>query len=85
MGASPGLVDSVPQRVKALLEEVTNAGKLNGHVFLEIAECLQILKKQDEAKTYFELAYKKLSSNGWYSDNKTSELSRMQELFKKRY
>ncbi len=43
------------------------------------------LAKKEEAKPYFESAYNKLSRNGWYSDNKTSELSRMQELYKKRY
>lgn len=68
-----------------LLSEVTRLGKVNGHVFLEIAECLQAQQKQDEAKSYFESAYKELSNNGWYSDNKAPELSRMQELYKKRY
>lgn len=67
-----------------LLAEVSISGKLNGYIFLEIAECLQLLKKTEEAKTYFESAYKELSVNGWYSDNNASELSRMQHLFKKR-
>jgi tetratricopeptide (TPR) repeat protein len=70
---------------KELLIEVANEGKLNGHVFLEMAECLQLLRKSEEAKGYFEAAYKELSVNGWFSDNKSSELSRMQELYKKRY
>jgi tetratricopeptide (TPR) repeat protein len=69
---------------KELLIEVSNDGKLNGHIFLEIAECLQLLKKTEEAKSFFESAYKELSVNGWYSDNKASELSRMQHLYKKR-
>ena len=69
---------------KELLAEVSIEGKPNGHVFLEIAECLQLLKKTEEAKAYFESAYKELSVNGWYSDNKASELSRMQHLYKKR-
>jgi len=70
---------------KELYIEVSNAGKLNGYVFLEMAECLQLLNKKDEARGYFEAAYKELSVNGWYSDNKASELSRMQHLYKKRY
>ncbi len=69
---------------KELLAEVSKEGKLNGHIFLEIAECLQLLRKTEEAKAYFESAYKDLSANGWYSDNKGSELSRMQHLYKKR-
>lgn len=69
---------------RELLVEVSNSGKVNGYIFLEIAECLQLLGKTDEAKTYFESAYKELSVNGWFSDNKASELSRMQYLYKKR-
>lgn len=69
---------------KELLAEVSSESKLNGHVFLEIAECLQLLKKTEEAKSYFESAYKELSVNGWYADNKASELSRMLHLYKKR-
>lgn len=69
---------------KELLAEVSGSGKPNGYIFLEIAECLQLLGKTAEAKTYFESAYKELSANGWYSDNNASELSRMQYLYKKR-
>jgi len=69
---------------RELLAEVSSEGKLNGHVFLEIAECLQLLRKTEEAKTYFESAYKELSVNGWYTDNKASELSRILHLYKKR-
>lgn len=69
---------------KELLVEVSHSDKLSGYIFLEIAECLQLLRKTDEAKTYFESAYKELSVNGWYSDNKAAELSRMQHLYKKR-
>ncbi|MDZ4676731.1 MAG: hypothetical protein SGI74_04400 [Oligoflexia bacterium] len=67
-----------------LLNEVAATGKTNGHVFLEIAECLQLLKRYDEAKPNFEQAYKELSLNGWYTDNKAAELSRMQHISKKR-
>lgn len=67
-----------------LLTEVSSSNKSNGYIFLEIAECLQLLGKIDEAKTYFESAYKELSVDGWYSDNNASELSRMQHLYKKR-
>lgn len=69
---------------KELLAELSSRGELNGHVFLEIAECLQLLKKTGEAKAYFESAYRELSANAWYSDNKASELGRMEHLYKKR-
>jgi tetratricopeptide (TPR) repeat protein len=69
---------------KSLHAELSSAGKINGHVSLEIAECLQSQKNYEEAKSYFEAAYKELSLNGWYADNRSNELSRMQHLSKKK-
>jgi tetratricopeptide (TPR) repeat protein len=69
---------------RELLTELNAAGKTNGYVVLEIAENLQLMKKPEEAKANFEAAYKELSTHGWYSDNKASELSRIQHLSKKR-
>ncbi len=59
-------------------------GRVNGYVFLELAECLQLLQRVEEAKAFFELAYKDLSMNPWFSDNNPTELRRMQFLFKLR-
>jgi tetratricopeptide (TPR) repeat protein len=67
-----------------ILAELNRTGKVNGHVFLEIAECFQLLEKTNDAKIYFESAHKELSANDWYSDNNGSELKRMHYLFKKR-
>jgi tetratricopeptide (TPR) repeat protein len=69
---------------QGLKVELAAAGQVNGHVYLEIGECLQLMKNHDEAKVNFELAYKELSLNGWYTDNKQSELSRIQHLSKKK-
>jgi tetratricopeptide (TPR) repeat protein len=69
---------------RELFTELKNIGRPTGYVSLEIAECLQLLQNTEEAKPYFETAYKELSINSWYSDNKSSELSRMQYLYKKR-
>lgn len=69
---------------RGLAVEFQAMGKVNGHVFLEMAECFQLLKNNEEAKTHFESAYKELSLNGWYSNNKSLELSRIQHLSKKR-
>ncbi len=69
---------------RKLMEELTAVGKINGYVLLEIAECLQLLGNHDEARTYFESAYKELSLNGWYADNKGLELNRIQRLSKRR-
>ena len=59
-------------------------GRVNGYVFLELAECLQLLQRAEEAKGFFELAYKDLSMNPWFSDNNPTELRRMQFLYKLR-
>lgn len=69
---------------RELLTELNAAGKTNGYVVLEIAENLQLMKKPEEAKANFEAAYKELSTHGWFSDNKPSELSRIQHLSKKK-
>jgi tetratricopeptide (TPR) repeat protein len=69
---------------QTLLGESTEAGSNNGHVYLEVAECLQALNRHEEAKAFFESAHKELSADGWYSDNKASELGRMMYLAKKR-
>ncbi len=68
-------------RLKTMMDRL---GQTSGHISLEIAECLQLLKKPAEAQSYFESAYKELSLNGWYSDNKSMELSRIQHLSKKK-
>jgi tetratricopeptide (TPR) repeat protein len=67
-----------------LLARMQQRGKVSGHVYLEIAECKQLLNLKEEAKPYFELAYTQLSEDLWYSDNKKDELDRMKYLFKKR-
>jgi tetratricopeptide (TPR) repeat protein len=70
---------------EGILTKMTQSSKTNGHVYLEIAECQQLMKLHPEAKANFELAYAALSGDGWYSDNKTDELSRMKYLSKKQY
>lgn len=69
---------------KELLNEMSLKGSINGHVYLELAECHQLLKQHDLARSNFELAYEILSIPGWYADNRGDELNRMKYLFKKR-
>lgn len=68
---------------ESLLAKMSYLGRVNGHVYLEIAECKQILKAHDEAKTNFELAHAQLSADTWYSDNRSEELNRMKHLSKR--
>ncbi len=65
---------------RKLEHEMNLSGKPNGHVLLEIAECLQSTNEKDEAKEYFKSAYKELSLNDWYTHNRPSELQRIKFL-----
>ena len=67
-----------------LLLELSSTGKTNGYILLEIAECLQLLQKTEEAKSFYELAHKELNADAWYLDNHKAELNRMQFLYKLR-
>ncbi len=78
-----GRVQEALDLQQVLHTELLEIGGSNGYVYLELAECQQALNRQAEAKTNFEYAYKELSANGWYSDNKASELGRIQYLSKK--
>ena len=69
---------------RELFKELNETGKLNGYVFLEMAECLQLLSETEDARVNFELAHKELLLNPWYADNRQSELARLQHLAKKR-
>lgn len=79
-----GHTDQALELQKTLLKEMGFKGRVSGHVYLEIAECLQLLKQTELARTNFELAYGELSVDGWYADNRVDELARMKYLFKKR-
>ncbi|MGK5086039.1 tetratricopeptide repeat protein [Bdellovibrionota bacterium FG-2] len=69
---------------QVLLTELNIEGLRDGRLYEELAECLQNLKRTDEAQPYFELAYKELSSDKWIIDNKPLKLKRMKDLGKVR-
>jgi tetratricopeptide (TPR) repeat protein len=52
----------------------------DGFVYEELGECLLLLKKEDEARKYFKLAYDLLSKNPWLSANQPARLQRLKEL-----
>jgi tetratricopeptide (TPR) repeat protein len=66
-----------------LLDEVRQK-KLDqsGFVFEELAECLLIKNKSDEAKKYFRKAYEILSKDIWLKANEPGRLERLQQLGK---
>jgi tetratricopeptide (TPR) repeat protein len=62
--------------------ELKNLNLIDGFVYEELAECLHLLKRPDEAQPYFELAYRQLSTDQWLADNNQARLKRMKELGK---
>ncbi|MEK6580289.1 MAG: hypothetical protein AABZ55_13775 [Bdellovibrionota bacterium] len=65
-----------------LLAELGLSGQRDGRLYEELAECLQTLKRTEEAQSYFGLAYKEFSSDEWVTDNQPVRLKRMKDLGK---
>lgn len=65
---------------QSLLEEHKAAGTSDGYVFEEVAECLFALGRSDEARTSFDRAYRKLSKDGWLTENEPERLDRLKRL-----
>jgi tetratricopeptide (TPR) repeat protein len=75
-----------PEQALALLSELEQdwltAGSEDGYVYEDIAECLLILDRTDEARPYFAKAYTLLSQDAWLQGNEQDRLRRLQELSK---
>jgi tetratricopeptide (TPR) repeat protein len=65
---------------EALLQEWEEAGENNGYVFEELGECLLTLKREEDAKKYFALAYEELSKDPWLIKNEAQRLERLKTL-----
>jgi tetratricopeptide (TPR) repeat protein len=52
----------------------------DGYVFEEIAECLLLLGRKEEAKAYFALAHEHLSRDPWLVANQAERLARLKRL-----
>ena len=67
---------------KELLTEVNASNQKDGYVYEELAECLQSLRRSDEAQVYFEQAYRELVKDEWLTDNKPERIKRLKSLGK---
>lgn len=79
------IIHRLPEALKVqeeLLGEVERSGRKDGLVFEELAECLTLLKRGNEAEVYFELAHAELSKDEWFSDNKPERINRMKKMGK---
>jgi len=69
-------------KMQRALEQEREEKKIDpsGYVFEEIAECLLLLDKTDEAKPYFKRAYDILSKDEWLQVNESARLERLKKL-----
>ncbi len=62
---------------RALETEHKEAGTTDGYVFEEIAENLALLGRNEEAISYFELAYLELGKDEWFVKNEPERLANL--------
>ncbi len=78
-----GRVEEALEMQKTLEAEIDAQGlPADGYVFEEIAECLHVLQRFEEARPYFKKAYKVLSQDAWLVKNQSGRLKRLEELSK---
>ena len=65
---------------RGLLGEYGKDGEKSGYVYEELGENLLALKKEDEARGFFALAYQELSKDPWLVANESDRLKRLNEL-----
>ncbi|MBL8098791.1 MAG: hypothetical protein JNK81_06390 [Anaerolineales bacterium] len=73
-------IEEALSKQMGLLKEFESVGETDGYVFEEIAECLFLLNRKDEAKPYFTKAYAELSQDGFLVDNEPERLKRLKQL-----
>jgi tetratricopeptide (TPR) repeat protein len=77
---SLGRVEEALAAQRALYEEFQAEGGMDGYVVEEIAECLLLSKREEEAKPHFAHAYRELSRDPWLRDNEAPRLERLARL-----
>jgi tetratricopeptide (TPR) repeat protein len=77
---SLGRVEEALALQQGLLRGFDARGEQDGYVYEEIAECLAALGRNDEARPYFALAYKKLSADPWLAESEPARLERLRAL-----
>lgn len=78
---SLGRVEEALTIQEELESEIQEKGlETDGYLFEEIAECLLLLGRDEEAKGYFARAYEYLSQDQWLVANQADRLKRLNEL-----
>jgi len=52
----------------------------DGYNYEELGECLLLMKREEDAKKYFKLAYENLIKDDWIKENETDKLTRLKKL-----
>lgn len=80
---SMGKIKEALEMQLKLAEEIEEKGIENtGYNYEEIGECLLLLNKADESKSYFKKAYNILSKDIWLQANEKERLERLEKLSK---
>jgi tetratricopeptide (TPR) repeat protein len=78
---SLGRIDDALEMQRRLEREIDEQGlETDGYVYEEIAECLLLLGRDDEARPYFKRAHAMLSQDPWLVENEAARLQRLKEL-----
>jgi tetratricopeptide (TPR) repeat protein len=77
---SLGRVEEALALQQELLREFDDVGEQDGYVYEEIAECLAVLGRDDEARPYFARAYEALSRDPWLAESEPARLERLKAL-----
>ena len=73
-------IDEALSKQLALKAEYDVIGGSDGYVEEEIGECLLLLERDNEAKSYFAKAYELLSRDEWLMENEPERMKRIKEL-----
>lgn len=77
---SLGRIDEALARQEKLLAECEAAGKLDGFVLEELAECHLAQNRTETAIEFFARAYDELSADPWFVQNEPARLARIHQL-----
>lgn len=77
---SLGRAEEALAKQRELLEARKIEGAKDGYVYEEIAECLLLLDRADEAREHFALAHAELSQDPWLQANESDRLARLKRL-----
>ncbi len=77
---SLGRVEEALAEQQALAAELEAEGEVDGYVDEELAECLLVLGRGDDARAHFSRAYTELSGDAGLQANEPERLERLRAL-----